>query len=87
MGRFSNRQWIYPLYVGVEAEAVRVPTIVFVLTTAGNEDDPPATVAAIIDYVRDTLKAKVLVDSDGIHVFEWHAPPGATQVGIPSPTT
>ena len=84
MGRFSNRQWIYPLYVGVEAEAVRVSTIVFVLTDAGNEDDPPATVAAIIEYVKDTLKARVVVDSDGINVFEWHAPRGTTQVSIPS---
>lgn len=84
MGRFSNRQWIYPLYVGVEAEAVRVPTVVFVLTTAGNEDDPPATVAAITDYVRNTLRAKVVVDTAGIDVFEWHAPPGTTQVSIPS---
>jgi hypothetical protein len=87
MGRFSNRQWIDPLYVGVEAEAVHASTIVFVLTTAGIEDDPPATVAAITRYVRDTLKAKVLVDSDGINVFEWHPPKGASQVGIPSPTT
>jgi uncharacterized membrane protein len=84
MGRFSNRQWIYPLYVGVEAEAVRVSTIIFVLTDAGNEDDPPATVAAIIEYVKDTLKARVIVDSDGINVFEWHPPKGATQVSIPS---
>jgi hypothetical protein len=84
MGRFSNRQWIYPLYVGVEAEAVRVSTVVFVLTDAGNEDDPPATVAAIIEYVKDTLKARIIVDSDGINVFEWHPPKGTTQVSIPS---
>ena len=60
-------------------------TVVFVLTNAGYEDDPPTVVAAIALYVRVDLKAKVLVDSDGVQVLEWHAPPGTSQVSIPNP--
>ena len=85
MGRFSERSWDEPLYGGVEAEPIFTSTVVFVLTNAGLEDDPPEVVAAISRYVRDDLKAKVLVDSDGIDVFEWHAPPGTSQVSIPNP--
>lgn len=85
MGRFSERSCDEPLYQGVEAEPVRSSTVVFVLTNAGLEDDPPAVVAAIARYVRVDLKAKVLVDSDGVEVFEWHAPPGTSQVSIPNP--
>jgi hypothetical protein len=87
MGRFSERQWVYPLYQGVEAEAVREPTIVFVLTNAGDEDDPPATVAAITRYVQVDLKARVIVETDGVAVFLWHPPHGISQVGIPSPSS
>jgi hypothetical protein len=86
MGRFSGRQWDYPLYQGVEADPVRASVVVFVLTTAGNEDDPPATVAAIASYVRTDLKAKVLVDSNGVTVLEWHPHKKLTQVGIPNPS-
>jgi hypothetical protein len=85
MGRFSDRQWDYPLYAGVEADPVKAQTVVFVLTDAGLEDDPPATVAAIADYVRSTLHAKVLVDLNGVTVLEWHPPRGTTQVSIPNP--
>jgi hypothetical protein len=59
--------------------------VVFVLTNAGLEDDPPEVVAAIARYVQMDLHAKRLVDSAGVEVFEWHAPPGTTQVGIPNP--
>jgi hypothetical protein len=85
MGRFSERSWDEPLYQGVEAEPVLTSTVVFVLTDAGLENDPPEVVAAIARYVRDSLKATVLVDSDGVQVFEWHAPAGTTQVSIPNP--
>jgi hypothetical protein len=86
MGRFSERQWVYPLYQGVEADPIREPTVVFVLTDAGNENDSPATVAAITRYVRVDLKARVIADSDGVAVFMWHPPRGTTQVAIPSPS-
>jgi hypothetical protein len=86
MGRFSNRQWDYPLYAGVEADPVRADTVVFVLTEAGLEDDPAATVAAIATYVKTGLHAKVLVDSSGVTVLEWHPPRGTTQVSIPNPS-
>jgi uncharacterized membrane protein len=85
MGRFSERSWDEPLYEGVEAEPVFTSTVVFVLTNAGLENDPPVVVAAVGRYVRDDLKARVLVDSDGVEIFEWHPPPGATQVSIPNP--
>lgn len=85
MGRFSERSWDEPLYQGVEAEPVLSSTVVFVLTNAGLENDPPTVVAAVEGYVRDDLKARVLVDSDGVEVFEWHAPHGTTQVAIPNP--
>jgi Predicted membrane protein (DUF2079) len=85
MGRFSNRQWDYPLYQGVEADPVRAQTVIFVLTTAGLEDDPPATVTAITTYVRTGLRATTIADSDGVAIFEWHPPGGTTQVSIPSP--
>lgn len=85
MGRFSDRQWDYPLYQGVEAAPVRARTVVFVLTTAGLEDDPPATVAAITEYVRTELRATTIAESHGVGIFEWHPPRGTTQVGIPSP--
>jgi hypothetical protein len=86
MGRFSDRQWDYPLYAGVEADPVKAQTVVFVLTEAGLEDDPPATVAAIATYAETSLHAKVLVDASGVTVLEWHAPHGATQVSIPNPS-
>jgi uncharacterized membrane protein len=85
MGRFSNRQWIYPLYQGVEADPVRERTVVFVLTNAGNEDDTPATVAAIDYYLTDKLKAQVIADAYGVEAFEWHDPRGTTQVYLPAP--
>ncbi len=85
MGRFSERSWDEPLYKGVEAEPVFTSTVVFVLTDAGLENDPPAVVAAVELYVRDDLKARVLVDADGVEIFEWHPPPGTTQVSIPNP--
>jgi len=78
-GRFSNRQWIYPLYVGVEAEAVRTPTVVFVSPPPATKHDPPPTVAATSTTVQNTLKARVVVDSDGIHVFEWLPPRRTTR--------
>lgn len=86
MGRFSGRQWDYPLYSGVEADPVRARNVVFVLTDAGLENDSPRAVAAIGAFVRDKLNAKVLVDSAGVTVLEWHAPAGTTQVPIPNPT-
>ncbi len=85
MGRFSERSYDEPLYTGVEAEPVSAPIVVFVLTNAGLENDPPVAVAAIERYVSVDLHAKVLVDAAGVEVFEWHAPPGTTQVGIPNP--
>jgi uncharacterized membrane protein len=84
MGRFSDREWDYPLYLGVEAEPVKARTVVFVLTNAGLEYDTPQTVAAIAQFVEYHLSARVLVDSDGVTVLEWHAPASTTQVPIPS---
>ena len=86
MGRFSNRQWDYPLYAGVEADPVRAETVVFVLTEAGLEDDPPSTVSAIAAYAENRLHAKVLVHSSGVTVLEWHPPKGTIQVPIPNPS-
>ncbi len=85
MGRFSGRSYDEPLYQGIEAEPVEASTVVFVLTNAGLENDPPVVVAAIAKYVRVDLKATVLADSDGVEVLEWHAPPGTTEVAIPNP--
>ena len=84
MGRFSERQWVYPLYQGVEADPIREPTVVFVLTNAGDEDDTPATVAAIARYVETDLKARAIVKSHGVAIFISHPPPGIHQVPIPN---
>ena len=86
MGRFSERSLGRAPLRGRGGRARQgASTVVFVLTNAGLENDPPEVVAAISRYVRDDLKAKVLVDSDGVEVFEWHAPPGTVPGPDPEP--
>jgi uncharacterized membrane protein len=87
MGRFSERQSDYPLYKGVVFYPVRSHIVVFVLTNAGLEDDPPQTVAAIAKYARVTLGASVLVNSNGVTALLWHPPRGTAGIPIPSPSS
>lgn len=85
MGRFSGRTSIYFFGPG-STVPVKSRTVVFVFDPANENTIPhvnPADDIAAAGFVRSNLRARVLVDKDGITAFEWQPPPGTSHLTFP----
>jgi uncharacterized membrane protein len=85
MGRFSGRTSIY-FFVPKGTVPIKQRTVVFVFDPANENTIPQATSAddlAAAAFVRGQLHARVLVDADGVTVFEWQPPAGTTHLTFP----
>ena len=82
MGRFCSRASCWFSDPNVPRPIER-RTVVFVISARNDATNTPAGTARGIAYVRNTLHARALVVGDGVAVFLWHPPPGATRVTVP----
>jgi uncharacterized membrane protein len=74
IGRFSDRQYVRPLYLNPQGFAVNSSTVEFVISTSGNEILTPAASRGIVRYIQGTLHAKMVAAGHGVYVFAWHPP-------------
>jgi hypothetical protein len=86
MGRFCGRESCYFFYPDL-ARPVTNRTVVFVLAPQYEPTTSAVRSERAITYIQDVLHARTLVDADGIAALEWHAPPGTTEVTIPTLST
>ncbi len=88
VGRFAQRHVFYP-YLDVFADGQSVPLFghvvyVVLLPNQGLESAPASgTMAAIALMHR--LGARQITDRHGVYAFEWHVPPGKTELTFPPP--
>jgi hypothetical protein len=83
IGRFSQRQYVYPLQLSPQAVPVKASEVVLVIASAGNEALLPAQVAADLRFVRVQLHAQRISQGEGVTTFRWYPPPGRTSVTFP----
>jgi uncharacterized membrane protein len=83
VGRFSQRRYVYPLQLAPQSIPVKVPDVVIVIATAGNEALGATQVARDVRFARDQLHARTISRTDGVSTFSWHAPPGQKTVTFP----
>ena len=79
IGRFSERQYVYPLYLNTQGFPVKSSTVEFVIST-DNEPLTPAASLDIVTYIRETLHARMLASAPGVYVYVWHPPHATTSV-------
>jgi hypothetical protein len=83
MGRFSDREVIFPLFQDETSFTVNRPTVAFVLAPlAGIEAMKVTEVMAAIRYIRHSLHARTLMTRDGIYAFLWKPPKDVSMVNL-----
>jgi hypothetical protein len=83
IGRFSQRQYAYPLQLSPQTIPVKTGTVVLVIATAGNEALTRAQVAVDLRFARARLHAQPLSTGRGVATFVWRVPPGQKSVTFP----
>jgi uncharacterized membrane protein len=72
IGRFSDRQYVRPLYVNPQGFSVNSSTVEFVISTSGNEILTSAQSLDIVRYIQGTLHAQEVASGGGVYAFIWH---------------
>jgi len=84
VGRFAQRDALYPTLTADATLPVVRPRVVFVLSaTQGIYDGPAYGDTAAIGFVRHDLHATALVARAGIYVFAWSPPAATSSVTLP----
>jgi hypothetical protein len=84
VGRFGERDSVYPFSGEDERFPVTRKRVVFVVTGRVEGGRPAVPVAAAaIRYIRFRLDAKVLEARSNVYAFAWSPPPGTSQVTLP----
>jgi uncharacterized membrane protein len=85
IGRFSQRQVIYPFSRPDQTIPVVRRQVVFIVTPHEILDDalspPPATAA--VSFIHHRLDARVLGTGSGVYAFAWSPSPGTIHVTLP----
>jgi uncharacterized membrane protein len=85
MGRFSGRRSAF-FFLPHRTIPIESPTVVFVFDPLNEHSTPgvqPQDDIAASDFVRNSLHARVLVNSNGITAYRWNPPPGTNRVTFP----
>jgi uncharacterized membrane protein len=91
VGRFAQRDYVYVLgYQSVDVIAgpgdmtvpVKASSVVFVISTSQGVGDQLALYERAVSFLRDDLRARVLVARAGIYAFEWRPPPGTARITV-----
>jgi hypothetical protein len=85
IGRFAERDSVYP-YLGVgQTFPVNRPRVVFVLTPEAVLDNglPIFETMSAIAFVRHRLHARILMPGSDVDAFAWSPPPGTRRVTLP----
>jgi hypothetical protein len=83
MGRFCGRESCYFFQPDL-ARPVTDRIVVFVLAPQHDPMTSAVRSQRAITYIHDVLHARTLVDAHGIAALEWRAPPGTTEITVPT---
>ncbi len=82
-GAFGGRRWIYPV-MGPGTLPVRTPVVWVVVAPAqGIETDPVRSAIALAAELAGPLRARLVLDGDGVWVFRWVPRPGTRSLIVP----